>query len=121
TAVSIAGLTIPRWLRADRAESLKELELAAEKAERARAERALALARPHLDEGRRLEARVDRLLTTETWTRQDLRGLVAQAQKEFDWVLSILPGHPEALLETSRLYQYENDRRLAVESCTKAI
>jgi len=121
TAVSIAGLTIPRWLRADRAESLKELELAAEKAERARAERALALARPHLDEGRRLEARLDRLLTTETWTRQDVQSLISQAQKEFDRVLAIRPGHPDALLEMSRLFQYESNRSVAVDYCTKAI
>jgi tetratricopeptide (TPR) repeat protein len=120
-AAAVAASIIPRWLRADRAESLKELELAAEKAERSRTERALALARPHLDEGRRLEARVDRLLTTESWTRQDLRSLVAQARKEFDWVLSTIPGHPEALLETSRLYQYENNRRLAIDYCTNAI
>jgi tetratricopeptide (TPR) repeat protein len=121
SAAGIAGWLVPRVLRADRAESLKELELEAEKAERARVDRALALARPHLDEGRRLSARLDRLLTTETWTPQDVRSLVVQAQKEFDRVLEIYPGHPDALLEKARIFQYEYNRAAAIDYCTKAI
>jgi len=120
-ASGISGWVIPRWLRADRAETLKELELAAEKAERARVERALSLARPHLDEGRRLEARLDRLLTTETWKRQDVRSLADQAQREFDRALAIYPSHPEALLEKSRVLQFENNRAGAIDYCTQAI
>lgn len=120
-AAGIAGLLVPKWLQADRAETLKELELSTEKAERARVEGALALARPHLDEGRRLEARLDRLLTTDTWTPQDVRSLAELAHKELDRALVICPGHPEALLEKARVFQYENDRRRAIDFCTKAI
>jgi tetratricopeptide (TPR) repeat protein len=120
-AAAVAGFIIPRWLRADRAESMKELELEAEKAERGRAERALALARPHLDEGRKLSARLDRLLTTDTWTPRDVRSLVDQAEKEFDRALTIYPDHPDALLEKARLFQYENNPAAAIEFCSKAI
>jgi tetratricopeptide (TPR) repeat protein len=120
-AAGISGWVIPRWLRADRAETLKELELAAEKAERARSEKAFALARPHLDEGRKLQARLDRLLTTESWTPQDVRSLVEQAHKEFDRALAIFPNHPDVLLEKARLFQYEKNRTAAAEYCTKAI
>jgi len=120
-ALGISGWVIPRWLRADQAQSLKELELAAEKAERARSEGALALARPYLDEGRRLEARLDRLLTTDSWTPTNVRSLVGQAQKEFDRALEIYPGHPDVLLEKARIFQYANDRAAAIAFCTKAI
>lgn len=120
-AAGIAGWAIPGWLRADRAESLKELELAEEKAGRAREERALELARPHLDEGRKLQARLDRLLTTETWTHKDVRSLVEQARREFDRVLAIYPNHPDALLEEARIYQYENNLTAAIQYCSKAI
>jgi len=120
-ASGVSAWIIPRWLRADRAESLKELELAAEKAERAGVERALALSRPHLDEARRLEARLDRLLTTETWTPQDVRNLTSQTHRELNRVLAISPGHPEALLEKARVLQYEHNLPAAIESCSKAI
>ncbi|HEV3028352.1 MAG TPA: protein kinase, partial [Planctomycetota bacterium] len=121
TASGIAGLVIPRWLRADRAESLKELELTAEKDQRARADQGLALARPHLDEGRRLVARLDRLLTTESWTQKEVQSLVDQAQREFDRVLAIDPKHPDALLEKARVFGYAHDRVAALDYCTKAI
>jgi tetratricopeptide (TPR) repeat protein len=121
TASGISVFVIPRWLRADRAESLKEFELTTERAERARAERGLALARPHLDEGRRLEARLDRLLTTETWTSKEVQSLIEQAQREFDRVLSIDPKHPDALLEKARVFQYDNNRMAALDYCTRAI
>jgi tetratricopeptide (TPR) repeat protein/predicted Ser/Thr protein kinase len=120
-AAGIAGWAIPGWLKADRAESLKELELAEEKAGRAKEERALELARPHLDEGRKLEARLDRLLTTETWTPKDVLSLVEQAQKEFDRVLAFYPNHPDALLEKARILQYAKHRTEAIEYCSRAI
>lgn len=117
----VAAWAVPRWLRADRAETLKELELAAEKSARAREERAMELARPHLDEGRKLHARLDRLLTTESWTYKDFRRLVDQAHLEFERALEIYPNHPSALLETSRGFQYENKRDDAINCCGKAI
>ncbi len=116
-AVGVAGWVIPRWLRADRGQTLKELELAAEKAERAKAEGA----RPYLDEGRKLEARLDRLLTTESWTSKDVRALVEQIHAELNRALSICPDLPEALLERGRTFQYDNDRASAEEYYAKAV
>lgn len=115
--VAVAGWLVPRWLSADRAQTQKELELTAEKAERAR----LEAARPYLDEGRKLEARLDRLLTTEAWKPKDVRALIDQSHAELDRALGICPALAEALLEKGRTFQYDNDRASAEEYYGKAI
>src|SRR5262249_30986410 len=79
-------------------------ELSRERAQHAQRD----AARPYLDEGRKLEARLDRLLTTEAWTPKDVQALLQQCHAELDRALSISPGLVEALIEKGRAFQYEN-------------
>jgi len=116
-ASAVAGWILPRLLKADR----KGVLLTAEKEERDKAVRALDRARPYLDEGRKLAARLDRLLTSEQWTPDNVHSLTQQAAAQFDRALDLYPEYPDALLEKARILQSEKQTAAALEYCGKAI
>jgi tetratricopeptide (TPR) repeat protein len=120
-ASTVAGWAIPRWLRADREHAQSAQELAVEKESRAEETRALGLARPYLEEGRRTRSRLDRLLMTEDASPESVRSLTEKAHKEFDRALEFYPKHPDALLEKAKAYMAQGDPTRALEYFTKTI
>ncbi|MBI3858363.1 MAG: tetratricopeptide repeat protein, partial [Planctomycetes bacterium] len=99
------------------------LELSVEKQSRAAEAKSLALARPHLDEGRRARKRLDRLLMTEDAPPETVRSLTEKARAEIDKALELYPTYPDALLEKARMFTTDRERDVesALEYFTKAI
>jgi tetratricopeptide (TPR) repeat protein len=117
----LAATAAALWIRADRGHSQKEHELTVEKESRAAEARALALARPHLEEGRRARSKLDRLLMTEDASPEAVRALTERAHQEFDRAIEIYPTYPDALLEKARMFNVETDRAKALEYFTRTI
>jgi tetratricopeptide (TPR) repeat protein len=120
-AGGIAGWAVPRWLNAKRQHSQIELQLALEKESRAGEARALGLARPHVEEARRLRTRLDRLMMTDDCSPDTVRGALEKIHKEVDRALELHPNYPDALLEKARACMAAKDRTRGLEYLTKAI
>src|SRR6185295_6262498 len=120
-AAGVAGWAVPRWLRAVRQHQQKVQELAVEKESRAEEARALGLARPHLEEGRKLRSRLDRLMMTEDYTPENVRSILEKIHREIDRALELHPNYPDALLEKAKTFMVGKDRVRGMEYLTKAI
>ncbi len=117
----VAAILIPRWRTEARGRREKEAALAREENRRRTEREARDRARPHLDAGRSILARLDRLLTTPDWKPQSALALAEEARGEFRKALETCPEFAEAMLETARAYAMTENRAMAIQWCTRAI
>ena len=78
-------------------------------------------ARPHLDAGRRIMKRLDRILMATDFRSHRVTALTSEAEAEFNRALAVYPEHPEALLELARIHSLWTRYDLAVEFCSRSI
>jgi tetratricopeptide (TPR) repeat protein/predicted Ser/Thr protein kinase len=120
-AGGVAGLAVPRWLRAARERVRVEQQLALEKKARAGEAKEIELARPHVEEARKLRSRLDRLMMNEEYSAETVRSTIEKIHRELDRALEIHPNYPEAFLEKARAFNLAKDRTRGLEYLTKAI
>ena len=109
-AAVVGGAVAVKWRAEERAKSASQDVLA-------RQERA----RPHLEAGRALLARLDRTMMSPEGTESEERALAEKARVELRKALEESPGHAEALLEMGRAYAMEREREPAVRNLSKAL
>jgi tetratricopeptide (TPR) repeat protein/predicted Ser/Thr protein kinase len=120
-SAGIAAWVLPRWRRADDRYQQSERQLAAERESRAGEARALALARPHVEEARKMHSRLDRQMATGETGAETFRASLDRIHRELDRALEITPNDPEALLEKAKAYGLGKDRARALEYYSKAV
>ncbi len=116
-----AGIVIPKWLQESAARGKKEQELVRQREREAEETRMRDRARPHLDAGRMILTKVDRLLMAPEGNEEEVGRLAEEAREWLARALTEYPEYPEAHLETARSYLMEDKRTPARESCTRAI
>lgn len=112
-AVAVAVALVPGWLAARTAASeAAEGERAAREREQAAVDRRGDL-RPHLDRGREVLRRLDRLFGTPNWTLQQASALASEARTHFERAREIAPDESDVLLETGRTFLMSGRREEA--------
>jgi len=96
-------------------------QLALEKKSRAGEAKEIELARPHVEEARKLRSRLDKLMMNEEYSPGTVRSTIEKIHRELDRALEIHPSYPEALIEKARAYNVAKDRARGLEYYTKAI
>ncbi len=120
-AGGVAVLAVPRWLRAAQERARVEQQLALEKKARAGEAKEIELARPHVEEARKLRSRLDRLMMNEEYSAETVRSTIEKIHRELDRALEIHPHYPEAFLEKARAFYLAKDKARGLEYLTKAI
>lgn len=108
-AVTLA-IFVPRWLAERRAREWEQARRAA-----------MDRARPHVDEARKLLNALHAIRTQKDHPRAEAEAIAARAEEELRRALEIAPSHPEALLESARLWIVREDPARAEAACTEAI